>query len=235
MEWLWRIGELAVSGRYGNEKVYDLAERVIPVEHFQARVSRKAYLDWACRESLKRLGAATPTMMARFFDAISRPDALEWCKSQLGKGLLEVTVEHADKTCNKAAVYALEPTLQHLGACAAPSPRLRLLNPFDPLIHDRQRTERIFGFDYRIEIFVPPKKRKYGYYVLPILEGHRFTGRIDLKADRKRGELKVLGLWWEPGVKATPRRTEQLERELRRLANFTATDTVEFGSGYLKT
>ena len=115
-------------------------------------------------------------------------------------------------------------------APAAPQ-GLRLLNPFDPLIHDRQRTRRLFGFDYAIEIWVPAKKRKYGYYVLPILEGQRFTGRIDCKVDRKRDELVVLGLWWEAGVKATKARMGQLDKELRKLAGFSGVADVAGSHG----
>ena len=78
---------------------------------------------------------------------------------------------------------------------AAPPARIRLISPFDPVIRDRQRLKRLFDFDYRIEIFVPEKKRIYGYYVFPILEGERFIGRIDLKAFRKENRLAVQGVY----------------------------------------
>ena len=103
------------------------------------------------------------------------------------------------------------------------------------MIHDRRRTQRIFGFDYAVEIWVPPKKRKYGYYVLPILEGERFTGRVDVKVDRKCGTLTVPGLWWEPRVKATKPRLGQLERQLDKLAKFAGAERVVFPKGYAKT
>jgi len=101
-----------------------------------------------------------------------------------------------------------------------------LLSPFDPLIHDRSRTRKVFGFDYTVEIFVPATKRKYGYYVLPILEGERFVGRIDLKLERKKSRLNVLGVWWEKGVKATVPRRARLGRQLERQARFAGVNEV---------
>jgi uncharacterized protein YcaQ len=102
---------------------------------------------------------------------------------------------------------------------AAP-PRIRVLSPFDPMIRDRNRTERLFGFFYRIEIFVPEPKREYGYYVFPLLEGDRLIGRIDMKADRKAGSLDVKRLWLEPGVKPSAGRSKGSMAELDRVARF---------------
>ncbi|MFQ5675822.1 MAG: DNA glycosylase AlkZ-like family protein, partial [bacterium] len=168
MELLWRTGELAVCRRDGQTKVYDLAARVIPEKYFEAEVSREAYIDWACREALKRLGAGSPTQIARFFDAASREDVAAWCDRQTNQDLMEVQVAHADGAAGPK-ILALESVVQRLQEFPEAPRALRLLNPFDPLIHDRQRTRSIFGFDYSIEIWVPPQKRKYGYYVLPIL------------------------------------------------------------------
>ena len=114
-----------------------------------------------------------------------------------------------------------------LNAALAPTSRLRILNPFDPVIRDRNRLTRLFGFDYRIEIFVPAEKRQWGYYVYPLLEGDRFVGRIEVKSDREKGELSVHQLWSEPGVKWTDARQAKLEAELDRMARFVgATDIV---------
>ena len=234
MEFLWRTGELAIARRDGQTKVYDLAQRVIPHAHYTKQVSREKYIDWACHEALKRLGVGTPRQIAQFFDAVSRKDAEAWCERKRGKMVQEVEWEHADGFTRSRA-FALTSLMDSLKGVPAPPKSLRLINPFDPLIHDRQRTLRVFGFDYAIEIWVPPKKRKYGYYVLPILEGERFTGRVDAKADRKESELKVLGVWWESGVKPTKSRKQQLERELRKLARFADVADVVFTKGYLKT
>ena len=102
----------------------------------------------------------------------------------------------------------------------APTSRLRILNPFDPVARDRARLKRLFGFDYTVEMFVPAAKRKWGYYVYPLLEGDRFVGRIEVKADRKAGVLRVLKLWKEPKIKWTAARAEKLEAELARMLRF---------------
>ena len=92
------------------------------------------------------------------------------------------------------------------------------MNPFDPAIRDRTRLFQLFGFDYKIEIFVPAAKRKWGYYVYPLLEGDRFVGRVELKADRKKAILNVINFWPEKGVKWSSPRYKRLETELSRFA-----------------
>jgi uncharacterized protein len=109
-----------------------------------------------------------------------------------------------------------------------PTSRLRILSPFDPALRDRDRAEHLFGFRYRIEVFVPEPKRVYGYYVFPVLEGDRLIGRIDAKAFRDQGVLRVKAFWPEPGVRLGTGRKAKLEAELDRLARFAGCDRVEF-------
>jgi uncharacterized protein len=115
----------------------------------------------------------------------------------------------------------------------APPQRIRVLSPFDPLLRDRARTERLFGFFYRIEVFVPEPKRQYGYYVFPLLEEDKLIGRIDMKAERKGGTLDVRRLWLEKGVRPSSGRLAKLDAELSRLAKFTGVDSVRYLDGWL--
>jgi len=226
LELLWRTGKVAVARREGQEKVYDLAERVIPPEHFEGEVPKAAYIDWACREALSRLVIGTPAQIARFFDAVSTDDAARWCARGLRRGeLAQASYARADRG-SRAGGFALAAGLDALRDGAQPRRSLRLLNPFDPLIHDRLRTRRVFGFDYTVEIWVPAGKRKYGYYVLPMLEGLKLVGRLDAKIDRAGDRLAVLGLWWETGVAPTPGRRQAVARELERLARFAGVSGV---------
>jgi uncharacterized protein YcaQ len=100
--------------------------------------------------------------------------------------------------------------------------RTTFLSPFDRLIHDRDRTEALFGFHYRLEMYVPKAKREYGYYVLPILHGDRLVGRIEPVLDRKAGVLRVSSIHWEPGVKPVP-----IQKTLRELATFVGAGSIE--------
>lgn len=226
LEYLWRIGELAVVRRDGFEKIYDLAERAIPAELRTARPTRARTVDWACREALVRLGFATPTELAAFFDLIEIDEAKAWAKAALRKKeIVEVAVVSADGTTRPALAF---PDIEaEIAALDAPPERARLLSPFDPAIRDRKRAIRLFGFDYRIEIFVPEKKRRYGYYVLPILEGSRFVARADLKVHRDEGRLEVKGFWLEPGATLDRARKLAVDEALHELARFTGATRLD--------
>lgn len=230
LEFLWHTGKLAIAGRDNFQKVYDLSERVIPPEHFLAEVDPDAFVDWACRQALTRLGFATHGEIAAFFDLVTPQEAKAWVENHRDE-LEEVLIETVDG--KPRASFAFAESLPTLLTPPEPPARIRTLSPFDPLIRDRNRTERLFGFFYRIEIFVPEPKREYGYYVFPLLESDRLIGRIDMKADRKAGVLDVKRLWLEKGVKPSAGRLERLEAELVRLARFAGVERVELRDGWL--
>jgi len=229
LEYLWRTGKVGIARRENFQKVYDLVERVLPPHHHAPDVDHDAFVDWACRSALERLGFATHGEIAAFWALISPEEAKAWVEAHRDE-LRLVSVEPADGGKPRAS-HAFAGFPGSLGDIPEPPQRLRVLSPFDPLIRDRNRTERLFGYFYRIEVFVPEPKRQYGYYVFPLLEGDRLVGRIDMKADRKAGTLDVRRLWWEPKVRASAGRMERLEAELARLAKFTGVEDVRWLEG----
>ncbi|MCV2892901.1 winged helix-turn-helix domain-containing protein [Lentibacter sp. XHP0401] len=224
LDFMWYAGELATCHREKFVKYYDLAERVFP-EHLHAqRLDHEDQIDWLCRAALERLGFASAGEIQRFWDACSAAEVRGWL-AQSGTELVQVSVELADKS--KALLWAMPSIEAHLETLGSASGGLRILNPFDPAIRDRTRCNKLFGFDYRNEIFVPKAKRKWGYYVYPILEGTRFVGRAELKADRKSGMLKVAQLWPEAGVKWGAARQQKWVAELTRFARFAGLELAE--------
>jgi hypothetical protein len=233
LDFLWRTGELSVCRREAFQKVYDLTSRVIPDEFRGEQIADDAFIDWACSEALGRLGFATSGELAAFWDLITAAEARAWCDKQLGKGLIAVDVEPADGS-NPRRSYARPGIVEELENVPEPPSRLRVLSPFDPLIRDRKRTQRLFNYHYRIEVFVPAAKRQYGYYVFPLLERDRLIGRIDMKCQRDAGALSVTGLWLEPKIKLSTGRQRALESELDRVRRFTGMDHVVFDPDWIK-
>ncbi|MBI3723888.1 YcaQ family DNA glycosylase [bacterium] len=220
LELLWRTGALAVARRVNFQKVYDLTERVLPVESSLPKPDADATADWACESALDRLGVATPAELAAFWHAVKPPGARAWCEKAVREGrAVPALVVSADGSEPKHA-FALPEWRERVERAPAPPGRVRLLSPFDPVLRDRKRAQRIFGFTYSFEAFVPRKKRKFGYYVLPILEGERLIGRLDPKLHRERGLLEVQSLWWEPKVRVTRKRRAALEEAVGRFSRY---------------
>ena len=177
----------------GFARLYDLTERVLPPgldtsEPSQTEASRHLLL-----RGLRALGVATANEMADYY----RLKPGEDLKAGLGALRAESDVVEVDVEGWRAPAYATLAALE--GELSVPEHRPTFLAPFDNLLWQRDRVERIFGFHYRVEIYVPQPKRQYGYFVLPLLAHGQLGGRADLKLDRKAGVLRVLGLWLEGG------------------------------------
>jgi uncharacterized protein YcaQ len=191
MEWLFWVGEISCVERRGNfERVYDLTERVLPAEILNLPVPSPADSHRELlRFSAERLGVGTARDLADFFRlkvTAARPRLAELVEEG---ALVPVRVEDWREPAFLAA------------GTAAPR-RVRgqaLLSPFDSLVWERSRVERLFGMHLRIEIYTPAPRRVHGYYVLPFLLGERLVARVDLKADRRAGHLLVPGAHAEPG------------------------------------
>lgn len=226
LEHLWRVGEVSVSGRAGFQKIYHLTERVFPQQLEVAVPDEREHIEWACWGAMERLTIGTIREIQTFYEAVSNSEVRNWCRDALNSGrIVEVLLAGLEGAAPRPG-FAL-PDWKRRAKRTPPAPdRMRILSPFDPAIRDRQRTARVFGFDYRFEAFVPAAKRRHGYYVMPILEGDRLVGRLDARLLRKEGTLEVLSLWWEPRVEVTRHRSGLLEDALELYATQTGATSV---------
>jgi uncharacterized protein YcaQ len=217
LEWLFWAGLVTTATRRGSfERVYDLTERVLPAAILALPTpseadSKRALVAHAGRA----LGIAAETDLRDYFRL--RPEE--------ARGAIAELVEEGVLLPASVEGWA-RPAYLHRDARR---PRRisgqALLAPFDPLVWERSRTERLFGFRYRIEIYTPAQNRVHGYYVLPFLLDERLVARVDLKADRQRSRLMVKQITLEPGA---PRETgERLEAELELMARWLGLEAVE--------
>jgi uncharacterized protein len=213
-EWLFGIGELTTGARRGFERLYDLPERVLPPHVLGAPPVETAE---AARRLVARsaaaLGVATEADLRDYYRLAPEPTRRAVAELVDGGVLEPVRVSGWRQR-----------TYRHVDARTPRRVTGRaLLCPFDPLIWDRSRTERVFGFRYRIEIYVPEAQRVHGYYVFPFLLDEALVARVDLKADRAAGVLRVHGAFAEPGADLA-RVVGELIEELRSLAGWLGLD-----------
>jgi uncharacterized protein YcaQ len=220
LEWLFWAGHVTTATRRSSfERVYDLPERVIPPAILALPTPDVATAHRALVErSARAMGVATAVDLRDYFRLAPEETRVAIAALVEQGVLLPVTVKGWDK-----------PAWLHRDARVPRRVKgAALLAPFDPLIWERARAERIFGFRYRIEIYVPAEKRVHGYYVLPLLLDGRIVARVDLKADRQGGRLLVQRCHFEPGA---PGETgERLAGELRRMADWLGLGEVVFAS-----
>ncbi|HEX8070477.1 MAG TPA: crosslink repair DNA glycosylase YcaQ family protein [Pyrinomonadaceae bacterium] len=228
LEFLWTTGELMVVRRENFQKVYDLTERVLPGAHREPTPTEDEHVEWACATALERLVVATPKELADFWQTSTPAQAQAWCATAARAGRVVPVVVTAVDDAKPRASYALPDWAERVRRLPAPPARMRLLSPFDPVLRDRARALRLFGFDYRFEAFVPAPQRRYGYYVLPVLAGDRLVARVDPKFRRERGVLDIRRVYWEPQVRPTRARRRELEEAAARLAHFIGAARVEW-------
>lgn len=222
LDQMWYAGELATSHRENFVKFYDLGHRVFPA-YLRDGPDDRTQVDWLCDRALAHMGFGTAGDVQRFWGAMDAAEVQDWADR---RSPVTIRINAADgRQWQALAPPDIEVRLQTV---PPPTMRLRILNPFDPAIRDRTRLERLFGFTYRNEMFVPQAKRLWGYYVYPLLEGDRFVGRIEIKADRVRGWMGITGFWPEAGVAWTPTRRDRLDAELVRFGRLAGTETIEW-------
>ena len=197
---LWSSGELAIRERRGFQRTYDLAERVIPEHLRQERVPEDEALERLLLRSLQGHGWAATGTLAQTWRLRNRQQEVDDALSRLvdsGK-ILNCTLVGEDGRKTRGWVRPEELELaSRLEQIRPRRNRGVLLSPFDPVLWDRVRVERLFGFHQVLEIFKPAPQRIYGYFCLPVLAGEHLVARCDLKADRKAGRLDVLSCRFE--------------------------------------
>lgn len=234
LEYMWRTGQFAITKREGFQKVYDLCRRTIHEDHYESEVSHEEFIDWACRSALDRLGFGTPRDIAKYWDLLSIDEVKAWLDERAAQETKQVVVDCCDGSGTKE--FYARPDIEHIVANLEKLPdRIRMLSPFDPVIRDRKRLKWLFGFDYTIEIYVPPEKRKYGYYIFPLLERDRLIGRVDAQTKRKEDTLTATKLWLEPKVKWSKARDEKLRAELIRQSRLCGVKEVDWSEDRIVT
>lgn len=221
LEYLFWAGEVTTGQRRGFERVYDLPERVIPSEIGAAATPDEPDAIRALTLAGARAHGVATEVDIRDYFRLPNAETRTALRELVEEGaLVPVRVEG----WQQAAYLAAD---AEIPARATPT---ALLSPFDPLVWHRPRTERIFDFHYRLEFYTPEPKRTFGYFVMPFLHRGRLEARVDLKADRAAGRLRVLGVFAEEGLRRPDAMLEALAAELRHLATWLGLADVDVES-----
>ena len=218
---LWMQGRVMIASRAGFQKVFDLPERVLPADVDRRMPTPRELALFRIRQALRAHGIVREREITHLGNADARREVRAALDSLLRRReLVEVWIDgHASQHClvDPISVDTTQTT---------PAPRARILSPFDNLVIQRKRLQWLFGFDYQLECYVPAAKRRVGYFVLPLLFGDAFIGRLDAVADRAAGILRVKTLLFEKG--STPAFTRcDLEEEFHRFAIFNGCPAIE--------
>lgn len=219
LEYLFMQGDLMIPYRKNFHKVYDLTERVLPATIDTRPPSEQEYLDYLILHYLRAQGLAQETDFGHLIKGI-KPKLKLALKRLVAEGqVLELSM-------NEHTWFSLPDKIQLLNQTPNPSTQLKILSPFDNLVIQRERLRRLFAFDYQIECYLPEAKRKYGYFVLPILWKGELVARLDCKAERKEGSLILKQIWMETKLKQQDEFWEDLSKELTRFAEFNRCERI---------
>ena len=227
LEGLFTAGKVMVTGRRNFQRVYDLTHRVMP--HWDDAVhlidQQQAELKML-ENSARSLGVFRPEWLADYYrlkNLALKPLLESWISSG---NVIRVEVEILGEMLLH---HSLLPLLDKAQQNQLKATHSAVLSPFDPVVWDRRRAEVLFDFSYRLECYTPAEKRRYGYFVLPLLHNGALVGRMDAKMHRKQGELEVISLYLEEGVRVTRSLAEGLRGALNEFALWQSATTISFG------
>ena len=233
LDHLFFSGELMVAQRSGNRKVWHLTDEFLPPWADRTPMTPDEFCRRAVPLALKALGTGTARDIKHHFMRHAYPDLESVLASLAADGtILPVALVDSDNRAMPGSwmVHAEDAEmLQRLAVDSHWEGRTVLLSPFDNLICDRKRNQPLFDFDFTIEIYVPVAKRRYGYYVLPILAGDSVLGRVDTEMDRKRNELHFRALFLEEGREQDLHLADGLARTMQELGTFLGAKRVKLG------
>ncbi|MDQ5823572.1 MAG: winged helix DNA-binding domain-containing protein [Chloroflexota bacterium] len=231
LDHLWVRGEIFVSARKGGQRLWDLAERVLPDWTPHQELSAREATEIAAERSLRMLGVGTSRHIAYNYTRYRYPHLQEVLRGYEREGRIERVAVMDDEKALPGIWYIHKEDIPLLAQIEAGEwqPRTTLLSPFDNLIADRSRIETLFDYRFRIEIYVPKHLRQYGYYVLSILHGDRIIGRIDPLMDRKAKRLNINAVHAEPHAPMTPEVAQAVADSISELAAFLGAKEVAYG------
>ena len=224
LEQLYADGVLLIHHKSGSRKYYDLAEKYLPSCLLTAPnpfPDEASYLRWRVQRRIGAVGLLWNRRSDAWLGISMTPEQREAAFSCLEKKGVIMAAQVEGLRFPLFFLSADLPLMESvLSGQAQLTPRLEFLAPLDPMLWDRKLIEALWDYQYSWEIYTPVSKRKYGYYVLPMLCGDRFVGRIEPKADKKTKTLTVRNVWLEPGVRQTKKLTGLIDRAVQRLAEF---------------
>lgn len=232
LEQLYTDGDLVIHHKKGSRKYYDLAERYLPEEILKADNPCKDEDEFTAWRVLRRIGAAgllwdknSTSFLGIDINAEKRKSVLEKLMSE-GR-IIPVNVEGIKQVFYYRAED--DDLMQSvIEGSADLKPRMSFIAPLDPLMWDKALILALWDYQYSWEIYTPAVKRKYGYYVLPVIFGDSFVGRIEAVPDRKTGVLEVKNIWWEPGIRVSKKLTSALDKTVKVFAKFNDCKVVKY-------
>jgi hypothetical protein len=232
LDFLWIQGRVLVAGRTGQQKLWDLAERCLPEWTPREELSERERVRLAAQRSLRALGVARPQHIRQHYVRDRYPGLERVLEELQTEGRIIPASVHGPQGEWPGPWYVHAEDLPLLDRIEGEEweGRTTLLSPFDNLLCDRARTEQLFGFSFRIEIYVPKAKRRYGYYVLPILHGDRLIGRLDPAFDRGSGRLEVHAVHAETDAPATKDAARAIAAAVEELGRWLGARAIDYGT-----